>query len=90
MGYYNTLISDEEETTSTRHKKVMKDPVTFNFCIVPANDKSLMQRIDDQWRILPAFKTSISYDKGVAVDRLWFGILKRVDNDFSDLAKFCS
>lgn len=45
--------------------------------IVSPDDKSLIQRLDDQWRILPAFKASLTFDSKLPPDIFWTEMLKR-------------
>lgn len=55
--------------------------------LVPPEDSSLLQRLDDQWRMLPLQFHESVFSKTEDCDKFWATMLKQ-ESDFRDLADF--
>ena len=60
----NAMSNSFREATPSLYSLIAELPL-----IVSPDNKSLIQRLDDQWRILPAFKASVSFDSKLPADK---------------------
>ncbi|XP_064111176.1 uncharacterized protein LOC135218659 [Macrobrachium nipponense] len=78
----NAISNSFRKSTPSLYSLIVELPL-----IVSPHDCSVIQKIDDQWRILPAFKDILQIDEVLSVDNFWVKVLQSGDN-FSELANF--
>ncbi|XP_064077659.1 uncharacterized protein LOC135195327 [Macrobrachium nipponense] len=78
----NAISNSFRKSTPSLYSLIVELPL-----IVSPHDCSVIQKIDDQWRILPAFKDILQIDEILSVDNFWVKVLQSGDN-FSELANF--
>lgn len=78
----NALSNSFRKVTPSLYPLIVALPA-----IVPPDNNSVIQKIDDQWRILPAFKNELNINETMHADKFWVNIFQR-DTNFLELSDF--